>query len=137
MMPSSFPSVLHLAFLLWIASLATQGATAVRRPWLSHVPVVYLDGLEGKDGSTADMVDWSIKAAHHWQREMTRLHQMLLARASPEVRERLKEAQSRWEKFEEAELALMNQRSNVRVHEDTSRTLIVPQIDSARGPAVP
>lgn len=88
-----------------LVDMATGRLLPVRSGWQRHPLDVYLDDREGREGSTADMVQWASEAAALWRQEMSRIHRFLLARASPAVRERLIDAQARWEKFEEAERA--------------------------------
>lgn len=90
-----------------LVDVATGRLLPVWGGWKRHPLDMHLDDREGRDGSTLAMVEWLVGATRLWQREMARLHRVLLHRASPVVRERRIEAQARWERFERAEMALI------------------------------
>jgi uncharacterized protein YecT (DUF1311 family) len=90
-----------------LVDVATGRLMPVVSGWKVHPLDAYLDRRPGKEGSTLDMVEWSAEAERMWKAEMTRIHRVLVARATPAVKARLEAAQQRWEKYREAEAALI------------------------------
>ncbi len=75
--------------------------------WKKHPLEEYLDGLNGRDGSTTDMVQ-ALNVAHDlWKKELQRVYSELRSRVTAKQRERLIEAQARWEHFKNCEIEFL------------------------------
>jgi uncharacterized protein YecT (DUF1311 family) len=90
-----------------LVDVQTGRALPVVSGWKTHPLDEYLAGRPGREGSTLEMVEALSKEHQLWRREMERVYASLRRRLDEKQKEKLVEAQARWEHWAKTEIELI------------------------------
>lgn len=90
-----------------LVDVQTGRALPVVSGWKTHPLDEYLAGRPGKEGSTLEMVEALSHEHQLWRKEMERAYASLRRRLDEKQKEKLVEAQARWEHWARTEIELI------------------------------